>query len=402
MVSDMLIQPVSGAPVTWKDWGIKVVIPYPQLCVGCAGGDLHADQAIYRLKQETATWAQAEQVIDLFLHYHKASLRDPDKCPTSFLLAFGDSLKPITTIRSGIVQQHGDFGWIGSQRAFNRFQKARASHRGEEQTLTKAMQEVIDDPVIDEVGGMPYQVVHSREHPESQDPASFHYPVRYHNKKPATERSDNDGKISWTAGPSSSGSYSIFVMRATKHDGERNAALYFPQGGFGIYYSPQKGGILRPEVIPDSEDKDFAQILRDRHGAELFCWPGRKGYRISANVEYSGSMLPIAPRIVRVALEPPPVDSKPPDGPIVRGDLICNCCGHSKGSPLEFAERFVQKRIVENDNELTRLCAGSENAGTIGCTLSLDIGRTYRLRFGCLEHPLKRLVIAVQLWQPKP
>lgn len=399
MVSDMRIQHRNGAPVSWQDWAIKIAIPHPQLCVAFAGPDGPAEEAMAALRARTINHDDLEGLTKHFLQHHQRSRQWTPNDPTTFLLGLGDLNRPIITIRDG--QAHKDeFGWIGSQRAYSRFQAARRGDEEAERSLEQAMQVVIDDRTIDEVDGFPLTVGHGSEHPESTAPRSFHYPVEYRMYGQRVNKESKDGCVTWTPGSASTGSYSIFMMRANRSDGERHAAFYFPQGGFGIYYHPQHNGILRPEVIHDDEDRDFAQRLKEEYDVELFCWPGRRGYQIRGSVENSGDRqwTPVTPRIEKLLLDPLPIPSNPPEGPILRGELICACCGRSKGSPWDYAQRIVEEQIAKDQAELDRLRQRSRNHGSMVAPLNVPAKGRFHLRFYGRDYEFDQMIMHVRLW----
>jgi hypothetical protein len=269
-----------GLKANPKEGTIKTVILTDDICISFAGEIDFADMALKELGNETLV----SRVIDCLKKYHQQS-----KYKTEFLLYHQGTPPVIYKFKKdeyGPVQT----AWIGDNRAFNLFQESILGTRKKkninkknkksknnlpagiqpsiiieqmnlsvEQSspdifskMSKSMDEVIENGIIESVGGFKVNVAYDNRF-------RYNYYTKLYRGSFAIV---GTGGHTIGHGDAQEGAYSINFFGGSKD--HKTVALHIKQSNLGILYHRKDFGLFIPEVY-SLDEVDFSDMLIDKY-----------------------------------------------------------------------------------------------------------------------------------------
>jgi len=297
LFADTLTTDENGEETKLTDHVAKLVSLGPALCVGWAGRDGPAHEAIRSFKAPGTPWVR--HTIKHFLNAHLASIKEG--LDTDFLLGLGDPIYRLIEIKSGEARMvsHDVFAWLGVQAARERFQKAwsertpltdfgegahvrsqRSIGRGQAEfdRMYKAMEHVVGsvpsvDGFITAVANYPLPVQGILKNGVSltRTVCGLLYVEVFETRTRGPEFALAEMEPIIMGHGKEVGSYAKWTMCGITPSGQPVPVIYLPQPRFGIAFLPEAGGLLKAAMIKGS---DFAQQLQAQYGVSLPAWPG--------------------------------------------------------------------------------------------------------------------------------
>lgn len=253
-----------------KDGVVKITIISPQICIAFAGEVENADKALKEIGQEQSK----EKIVETLLKHPINSVQQTD-----FIICSGKPQLELLEIKHGQVKSTTTT-WIGSQNAFNNFQKYLHSPellinnikdvavfkltptpfdstdevKDLYSRMFEAMNGVIEDDSIPEVGGFVIPVIFEQ--------GRFEYlPYTHSYRRPIvidkTFPKNTSVSIGWEN--TEQGGYCINFIGSTKS----KIAIHFHQGNLGVLYQRKAEGLLYPTIVPEKDEIDFIQEIKN-------------------------------------------------------------------------------------------------------------------------------------------
>lgn len=286
IISDTKVTPAYHEKSLPTDGVIKTAILGSGLCVSFAGSLDAADEAVRTLSPSDVEMPVEKTIIDHFLRHHQGSSEAVD-----FALGFGHPAYRLVKIADGEAA-FVDSLWLGDKDAFELYQNAMAEKCAVKfqarirlggnslghWEMQDAMTAVISSLHQKTVGGFVTRVgyVLNAQNVGLQD--GFNYLDYFDGFTTSLDPSKAFPEIRF--GTAADGAFNFYFMRGYRFDGSRVVAVYFPQGSFGLIFLPHRHGMLRPQIVRDSSERDFAKILQSSFGISIPAWPGRQ-YKIT-------------------------------------------------------------------------------------------------------------------------
>ena len=219
---------------------IKLVVVNENICIGFAGDVDNAERAIREIQQDTSL----DDVKRILLRYNQIAYRKTD-----FILCTNNDGQCIYQFKKGnfeLVKQ----AWIGDIDAFERFQRSRID---EQKGISSALDEVINDGTIMTVGGFNVSVCNNH--------GKFTFGFYMNVSREAMAITLTKGKpFLINHGTAQKGSYTLnFIGSSADYN---HVAFHIKQGNFGIIYSRNDNGLLRPRICKDIDEVDFHDYIR--------------------------------------------------------------------------------------------------------------------------------------------
>jgi hypothetical protein len=244
---------------------IKTSIVNSNIAVSFAGGEAYADEAFKDIKP----FMSLSDIKNILLEKHLKSNEETD-----FIITICDLQPQIFEIKNSTCSEV-EAAWIGSKKAFTTFQKFM---HGIEQniwnnsvniqfipeeldpelfgTMSGAMDSVIEDPSIPEVDGFRVNVVFTK--------GKFQYTGYTHNYV-ADKQLYGIPKgviVPLSHGTAQDGDYIINFFHSSNSN---YAGLHILQGNFGIIYKQENNGLMRPNLIIDTDEIDFINHVENTY-----------------------------------------------------------------------------------------------------------------------------------------
>jgi hypothetical protein len=252
---------------------IKTIILSPDLCISFAGEIDHAENALKEIDNN----CNHNDVIAILYKHHKISNQE-----TEFLVCSGKPSPIIHKIKDNESKEvHSS--WLGDKNTFNSFQESmmgtRKAKKNEKTNQTKskaaivitemnlsfevdmqvklfsqmssAMDEVIEDSNIDSVGGFKVTVVYKEK---------FDF-VKYGKLYRGNVELFGIGSHVIGHGLAKEGAYSINFIGASNDF--KTVALHVRQGNFGLIYTRNNNGLLRPNLY-QFDEVDFIDYVKEK------------------------------------------------------------------------------------------------------------------------------------------
>ena len=236
---------------------IKCIIINECLCISYACDDIsEAEKAIKKCRE-------LSHRIDKILE-HLLRINIDTKNSIEFVVCI--SSHPFYKIYEikNLKQKEVPNGWLGSNKGYNLFQEKiynlKIRDKENENNLShlgSAMDEVIKSGKDPSVNGFRISVSNRSGCFEYESYMSTAFPER-----PIQIKSGQAFAI--THGTAQEGGYTftIFPSKANYNI----IALHVLQGHFGILYKTENGGLLKPKIIPDVDEHEFAEITKKKYG----------------------------------------------------------------------------------------------------------------------------------------
>lgn len=245
-----------------RDGAIKITLINPQLCIAFAGGSITANNAIKICRN-----LDLDSIIN-----HLRKENNLSEIEIEFIIARGYPDFELIEIKNGKVTRPSELAWIGNPKAFDlyevTFNELKKSRTHDDSYLAnRAFNSVLQSSLIDNVNGFPITVTNETGVFTYQEFMTMEIPPR-----------QIQGFEVITHGTASEGAYSVNIRpTASRSD---ILPVHILQGNIGILYKSIEGGILMPELIPDTDDFEFSEILLERYGltARFGITTGEKSY----------------------------------------------------------------------------------------------------------------------------
>ena len=243
---------------SYSAMGLKVFVLHRGLCVAFAGAAEDATTAILGLNVDPQTGFDADDVVARLHSAHEENVGRSD-----FLIGSMTPTPILTRISGGEVLSVQHATHIGEPSAYSAYRQ-RYESIGRSDPMLDAMESVIDDEKISEVGGVPIGV--------DSAPFGFTYRTGW-----ATLAASHSTTISPDAVPGKL--YLMPIAKTAAEGGYRNVfavpaepgicafAIYFQPGDFGYLLNPRAD--IYPIQITNVTQDEFAQQVEDRYEIEL-------------------------------------------------------------------------------------------------------------------------------------
>lgn len=268
IVSDTRVVFPEGPRSSFKTGTLKAIVVGRYVTICFAGDVLAGLEGVRSFARELG---EGRPVDDLLPRLQE--LASNDRRIVEFIVANGEAGSQVTRIRNGGVERCLQFGWIGDQHGFDRFQRERnrpphsmsalESHLPPATrimaTLRRAMQAVIDDPAIESVADFCVAVAYK--------PTGFEYlgsTFIHVGRDIRVEPGEN--LISKMAHSVEEGGYAVSVVEPAEA-GTPALGLNFPRARLGILYLPLE--FDGAQVISDISPNDFAKVVLERFGVPM-------------------------------------------------------------------------------------------------------------------------------------
>jgi hypothetical protein len=265
---------IKGQKENPTEGAIKTIILTDDLCVSFAGEIEYAENAFMEIGERK----NIDEVIGILHRYHNISNQK-----TEFLVCSGNPESLIHKIKNGESKEVNS-SWIGDSVAFNSFQASMLGTKKPKESvktsqsqskagivitemnlsfevdmqvqlfskMSSAMDKVIEDGNVDSVGGFRVTVVYKEK---------FDF-VKYGKFYRGNVELFGSGSHLIAHGSANEGAYSInFIGASSDH---KTVALHVRQGNFGLVYTRNNSGLLRPKLLPQDE-VDFIDYVKDKY-----------------------------------------------------------------------------------------------------------------------------------------
>ncbi len=249
-----------------SDGIIKSTIINFNLCISFAGAVDYADEAIKKIHTDTSI----EEVFKILFEIHQLSAYETD-----FIICIGTPKATIFELKENRLSEVSA-AWIGSQRAFNRFQDYMLRNREKKQEISffkvtpllesnttdlysrisDSFDAVIGDEDIPEVDGFKVNVIFENK---------FMYRGYFHsylgNQEMKIKIPSNVSSVQFPVpfnGPPSNGNYTINFFNSSED--YKYVGVHVLQGNFGIVYIRENNGLLRPNLFHNYDEIDFLRF----------------------------------------------------------------------------------------------------------------------------------------------
>lgn len=258
-----------------SEGAIKTIILNDHLCVSFAGDVRHAKNAFLEIQRNDSI----SEVIEILHKHHDVSSHE-----TEFLLCAGNPFPFIHKIKDG-ESKKVESAWIGDQAAFNSFQSSimgvkMPKQRPEQHPLrsraemlmtevhlnytidvqselfakmSAAMDHVIEESNIESVGGFKVAVIYRER---------FEF-IKYGKLYRGIVELFGSGLHVVGHGSAPEGAYSINFIGASRN--QSVVALHVRQGNFGLVFSRNDSGLLKPDLF-EKDEVDFIDYIKEKYG----------------------------------------------------------------------------------------------------------------------------------------
>jgi hypothetical protein len=250
-----------------RDSAIKITLLQPQIAVAFAGGSAFADDAIQQCRNRP--------LADVARILLQSNIDATNK--VEYIIAVGAPIFDLIAIKDGKIAYGQQNAWIGDSDAFNFYQEKLSEIK--EQDINhihenlyycqQALKAVIESSKFPTINGIQITV-------DNKSGQFAYQQIISTEILPYTFSGTGPQSIIIGHGSPQDGGYTVNICPDPRLPDI--LPVHILQGNIGIIYKSKNNGLLHPEILPDTDDIEFAEILLQRFGIPI-------RYRISAPIK---------------------------------------------------------------------------------------------------------------------
>ncbi len=231
-----------------KEGIIKSTITNPHICISFAGETEGVDDLIKKCR---VFKDELDKIKKTIFQFHKAK-----NAKTEFILCVTHyPFYAIYEIKN-LQCKETSSSWIGDDNGFNEFQKywhdlkVSQPNQDTQYIMEKALESVIESNIALSVNGFVISLSNEKNYFEYKSYISAYMPGRVLTSRISV----------LTYGTAQEGGYNVHIFPSNRDSSV--LAIHIQQGNFGIIYHAKNNDLLRPEIISDVDEFEFAEITK--------------------------------------------------------------------------------------------------------------------------------------------